>query len=267
MEKRLKTLDTLRGFTIISMILYHFCWDLKFIKGFDMEWYVSEGAHFWQQSICWSFILLAGFCMHFARSPLRNGAVVFLFGVIVTCVTEIFLPEAPIHFGVLTLLGSSMLLMGAYLKIYDRISGITHAQSRDQKYKPDKNVSTFGFLITAFLFALTKGINFGVLKLAFINIKLPESLYQNGGADGMGHSYLTYLGFMQNGFYSSDYFSLMPWFFLFIAGYFLYGVLRTRFKSKVFHIDIKPLSWLGRHSLIIYLLHQPVLYGITILLP
>ena len=249
------------------MILYHFCWDLKYIKGFGMEWYVSEGAHLWQQSICWTFILLAGFCMHFARSPIRNGAIVFLFGVIVTCITEIFLPEAPVHFGVLTLLGSSMMLMGAYLKIYEKINGLTPEQSREHKYKPDKNVSAFGFMISALLFAITKGINYGVLALSFIKFNLPETLYQGGGADGMGRAYLTYLGFMQDGFYSSDYFSLMPWLFLFMAGYFLYGILRSYFKLQIFHINVKPLSWLGRHSLFIYLLHQPVLYVITLLLP
>jgi uncharacterized membrane protein len=71
------------------------------------------------------------------------------------------------------------------------------------------------------------------------------------------------LGFMYSGFYSADYFPLMPWFFLFLLGTWLGGIIREQKEDSWLYIPVHPaLTWPGRHSLIIYLLHQPVLYGI-----
>ncbi len=255
---RLETVDIIRGITIISMILYHFCWDLKYLKGFDMPWYGTFGSYLWQQSICWCFIFIAGFCLHFARSPIRNGAITFLCGVIITCVTELFVPEAPVYFGVLTFLGSAMLIVGAARLLLMRV--LPGDEGRDFAV----NIDPFwGFIISVLLFGVTKAINRGFLNLFITKIMLPDTLY---GADGTYNSFLTYLGFMQDGFYSSDYFSIMPWIFLFLAGYYAYGVLKKRFGKEVFHFEFRPLSWIGKHSLLIYMLHQPVLYGISMLI-
>ena len=46
-------LDTLRGMTLVSMMVYHACWDLVYLFRQDWAWYRSFGAHLWQQSICW----------------------------------------------------------------------------------------------------------------------------------------------------------------------------------------------------------------------
>ncbi|WP_051656619.1 heparan-alpha-glucosaminide N-acetyltransferase [Butyrivibrio sp. AE3004] len=248
-KNRLEIIDTIRGLTMISMILYHFCWDLKYINGMDMPWYGTFGSYLWQQSICWTFITISGFCMHFARKPVRNGIIVFLCGIIITCVTEIFLPEAPVYFGVLTMLGSCMILIGLAMKMI-----------------PAKIDPFWGLFVSIILFAMTKSINSGFINLFIKKLYLPQILFGQGGTDGLQNSFLTYLGFMQKGFYSSDYFSLMPWIFLFLAGYFLHDVLKSRFDSKIFHADIKPLSFLGRYSLLVYMLHQPVLYAVTMII-
>ena len=69
-------------------------------------------------------------------------------------------------------------------------------------------------------------------------------------------------GFPSPGFWSTDYFPLLPWFFLFCAGYFLWGLLSQSERAKErLASGVRPLSFLGRHSLIIYLAHQPVLMG------
>ena len=262
-KARLETIDVIRGITIISMVLYHFCWDLKYLKGFEMSWYGTFGSYLWQQSICWSFILIAGFCMHFARSPIRNGAIVFLCGIIITLITEMFVPEAPVYFGVLTFLGSAMIILGLIRLI---INKLFNKKAEDNPDDRTFIVDPFwGCIVSILLFGITKSINFGMLNLLITKVTLPDSLY-GIGAEGMNNSFLTYLGFMQDGFYSSDYFSLMPWIFLFIAGYFAYGVLEKHFEKGIYHINIKPLSWIGRHSLLIYMLHQPVLYGISMLI-
>ena len=110
-SERLALLDSLRGLTLVSMILYHACWDAVYMLGADWAWYGSRAAYIWQQSICWTFILLSGFCIPFSSKLLKRGLTVFGAGALVMAVTCLFLPEDRVIFGVLTLIGSCMLLM------------------------------------------------------------------------------------------------------------------------------------------------------------
>lgn len=87
----------------------------------------------------------------------------------------------------------------------------------------------------------------------------------------MGPRFLFPLGLMAEGFVSSDYFPLAPnlgWFLLgMILGRTLYKEKRTLFpRVNSGSAPIRFLSWCGRNSLLIYLLHQPILEGLTYLL-
>ena len=239
-KKRLNSIDTLRGLTMISMIIYHFCWDLKYINGFDMDWYGEFPSYVWQQSICWTFILISGFCVHLAKRPVMNGLIVFLCGVVVSCVTVIFIPEAAVMFGILTFMGSAMILVGLCRKSLEKVDPL------------------IGFVVSAILFCIFKNVNRGYLQLFAFKLKLPSFLYKSLA--------MTYLGFKEDGFYSTDYFSLLPWIFLFVAGFFAYGLLKDLFGKKLFDIKLPFISWFGRHSLVVYMLHQPILYGVSMLL-
>ena len=64
------------------------------------------------------------------------------------------------------------------------------------------------------------------------------------------------LGFPPADFFSTDYFSLLPWFFLFLTGWFLFR-LRPEETRRV-----PVVTAMGRRSLLIYMLHQPVIYGL-----
>lgn len=102
---RCALLDELRGLDLISMMLYHGMWDLVYLFGVRAPWYGSWQGELWQQSICWVFILLSGFCLPLGRHPVKRGAVVFGCGALVTAVTLIFMPADAVWFGVLTLAG------------------------------------------------------------------------------------------------------------------------------------------------------------------
>ena len=209
---RYALLDELRGLDLISMMLYHGCWDLVNLFGIQADWYYGLPGHLWQQSICWVFILLSGFCVQLGHHTLRRGAQVFGAGALVTAVTLLFMPEDRVIFGVLTLLGSAMLLTGLLEKPLRRIPPVA------------------GFAISA--------------------------VYAN---------YVTaYFGFYPWWFYSTDYFALLPWLFLFWAGYFLYGIVGRQRMEPLRRSVCPPLGWLGRHSLLLYLLHQPVIYGVLL---
>lgn len=71
-----------------------------------------------------------------------------------------------------------------------------------------------------------------------------------------------FLGFPPADFASTDYFSLAPWFFLFLAGYFANRLWRDRRRIPMGGSRVPALSALGRYSLPVYLLHQPVVYGL-----
>ena len=42
------TLDSLRGLTLLSMIAYHLCWDLVYLRGLPWAWYNGFWAYIWQ---------------------------------------------------------------------------------------------------------------------------------------------------------------------------------------------------------------------------
>ena len=232
-RERYHLLDALRGLTLISMIAYHAMYDLVEIYGADVSWFRDTPGRVWQQSVCWTFILLSGFCWNLGKQPLRRGLTVFGGGILVTAVTFLFMPSQRILFGILTFLGSAMLVQIPLSRLLDKLPAWA------------------GLAGSALLFILTRDINagfwgFGAFRLGAV----PESLYRG--------FLLTFLGFPEPGFWSGDYFSFFPWFFLFLCGYFLYRFLmKSEGVRRALSCRIRGLEWLGRHSLIIYLLHQP----------
>ena len=244
-NQRYEMLDSIRGAVLISMILYHACWDLVYIFKKDFRWFEGSGAYVWQQSICWTFIFLSGFCWSLGKRPVKRGITVFSAGVVVSLVTIVFMPKDRVVFGVLTLIGSCMLLIVPLRKLFVKL--------------PARR----GLFFSIVLFVLTRNINRGYLGFEeWKLLRLPKVLYQG--------KIMTFLGFTEPKFYSTYYFSLIPWFFLFLSGYFLYCMIGEKngvnFRSRYLEAGWKPLSFLGKHSLIIYLLHQPLVYGIFILL-
>lgn len=242
-RKRLSLLDEYRGFVVLNMIAYHAIWDLVYMFGVNWQWYKSDIGHVWQQWICWSFILLSGFCWQMGKHPLKRGLLVYGAGMVISLVTVLVMPSARVMFGVLTLLGSCMILMVPFHLIAKKVNAY------------------IGVIISFVLFLFTYHVNrgyfgFGTQKI----IELPKNWYAN--------MFTTYLGFMEKGFFSTDYFPLIPWFFLFVTGYFLYHIVfgtgKCGIRERLVHIlelsICPPLGWIGKRALIIYMLHQPIIY-------
>ncbi|MDE6622247.1 MAG: DUF1624 domain-containing protein [Lachnospiraceae bacterium] len=237
-RKRLARLDGIRGIALLNMITYHTIWDLVYLYQVDWNWYKSEGAYIWQQGICWTFLFLSGFCWSLGSRTWKRGITVFLGGAIITLVTLIAMPQNRVFFGVLTLTGSSMLLMN----VIDRWLC--------------KLPSAAGMAVSGILFFLMRNVNEGYLGFEKWNFaKIPGVFYRN--------LFTAYLGFPQKGFYSTDYFSIFPWVFLFMAGYFTFRYLNEKKRMHFFEKSVLwPVEWLGKHSFEIYMVHQPVIYAV-----
>lgn len=180
------TLDSLRGLTLFSMIAYHLCWDLVYLRGLPWAWYNGFWAYIWQQSICCTFILLSGYCCQASRHPIRRGAISFFGGATVSLATTLVTPEEPILFGVLTFLGTAALLTVPLRPLLARI--------------PPR----LGLILSFSLFLLARDVNHGYLGFAWVPLlRLPRGLYSNLATAG--------LGFPAPAFASSDYFALLPW--------------------------------------------------------
>ena len=236
MEKRERFyfIDTLRGIAVLSMVIYHFIWDLRFIARLPFTSYPNRLDFLWQQSICFCFILVSGFCFYLAKHPFINGIKAFIGGILVSLVTLLFTPDSAIIFGVLTFHGSAMLLILPIRKYLYKI--------------PPALGAVFSFLVFILIYSINdRSIAFGL-------IELPKALYQN--------IVTTYLGFPYSGFFSADYFPLLPWIFLFLTGFFLCGLLKDS-PPKFLYIRVPFFEWIGKKALIIYLLHQPILYAVT----
>ena len=233
-------LDTVRGLCILSMVAYHGMYDLVDIIGLGAPWYTGLPGYIWQQSICWTFILLSGMCWQLSRHHVKRGLLLVGCGAAITLVTEWVMPSQRILYGVLNLLGLSALLLIPLEKVFRKISAWA------------------GLAGALLLFALTRNVSRGSLGFeGLVLCPLPEWLYTT--------DLFAVVGFHSPSFWSMDYFPLLPWFFLFCAGYFLWSGLSKSSRAKeLLQTGVRPLSFLGRHSLVIYLLHQPVLMGVTL---
>ncbi|MCH5188179.1 MAG: DUF1624 domain-containing protein [Oscillospiraceae bacterium] len=227
--KRYQVIDCIRGLAILNMVAYHAMWDIVYILGVKADWYIGAAGIIWQRSICFTFILLSGFCCYMGKHPIRRGAIVFGCGALVTAATLLIMPENRIIFGVLTFIGSAMLIAALLRKWVDKIPPV------------------LGMALSFALLIITWKAEIGFM----LDMPVPDRLYAN--------TLTAYLGFPPSDFFSTDYYPLLPWIFLFFAGVFLYRMAEGRMPRFLERSLCRPLEWAGRHSLIIYLLHQPLL--------
>lgn len=244
MKERYDLLDSIRGITLLSMIAYHGIFDLVEIYGFSVSWFWDTPGYVWQQSICWTFILLSGFCWNLGRRHLKRGLMISGGGLLVTAVTYLFMPSEKILFGILTFTGAAMLLLIPMSKVFEKIP------------------AWLGLAEGILFFILTRNVNRGIWGFEALRLgKVPGVLYRG--------LFMTFLGFPEPGFFSGDYFSLVPWIFLYLTGYFLYRLVmksQTVRNALHLHLPIPLLEAAGRHCLLLYLLHQPLLMLVLLLL-
>ncbi len=230
-------IDSIRGVAIILMVIYHIIYNLSFLgisNNIDPHSIVSLAVG---RSAAILFIFVAGVSLSLShsryikmngRSPgpgkyINRGSRIFVYGLMITLVTYLMLDKGTVIFGILHLIGLSVIL--AY----------------------------------PFLGRGKQNIYIGIMMIA-------SGIYMMGLSFGTG--WLLWLGLRPVGIFMLDYFPIFPWFGLVRLGMYAgerhYGGYERRFwipdisQSNV----ARKLSYLGRHSLLIYLVHQPIIIAV-----
>lgn len=230
--RRLAVLDVARGLAVIAMVIYHFSWDLYWF-GF-VDWPVAEGKG-WKTfagMIAGSFLLLAGVSLDLAhhqalrwRSFWRRFVMIAAAAAGVTLVTYFTFGSSFVRFGILHCIAAASLIALPFVgrPVWSALVAAV-------------------FLLTLPLWA-SSAVFDGQLWL-WTGLGTPD-------------------------FGSVDYVPLAPWAGIALAGLALSGAFRrwkTWDRLGAFSFSGRPgrtTRFLGRHSLAIYLIHQPVLYGLV----
>lgn len=237
---RVGFLDEVRGLCILLMVLYHGAYDIVYIFGYDIpafHWPLVQHA---QPFVAGIFIFISGICCRFSRSNRKRGAIALALGLAMSAFTLWGMPllgmaPQPIYFGILHLLGTSMLLFALFQKALDVL------------------LPGVGFLLCALLALCTFGIRSGYVGIPGLwELAYPAAWAQN--------PWLIPLGFSAAG---SDHFPLLPWLFVFLAGSYLGVPFALRQMPQLFYRNrSRFLGFVGRHTIYVYVLHQPVVYAI-----
>ena len=226
MSKRIWELDALRGLALLGMMGIHFVYDLVDLFGV-WNWQQPAWYLFFKNNYGAVFFLISGISATLGSHPVKRGAQVFLCGFLCTGVT--------LGMYLLGFAGKGILIYMGVLQCLGLCMMLWPLFRRC----PDRALTALGLaLMIAGWYLRTQAFPFWLL---------------------------TPLGFAPYGFTSSDYFPLLPNF-----GYFLLGAVAGKRvyagRKSLFPRETPPLGlfrWLGRHSLMIYLLHQPVLAAIV----
>lgn len=235
-NSRVYLIDEIRAFAIICMVVYHAFFDLVYYFNVNIEAFHSETLYFLVDVFVFIFVFISGSACAFSRNNLKRGLICFSLGLSISLITYLFIKDMFVAFGILHMLGVCMIIYSITNKIINKCN------------------PWLLILICILLFFITFNVELGFLgfkNIAYIN--LPRKLYDI--------KFLFFLGFTSNTFESSDYFALFPWLFCFIAGSCFGRLLKSEKMPRVFYnLHSKPLAFIGRHTLIIYILHQPIIF-------
>jgi uncharacterized membrane protein len=269
-HSRIRLLDALRGFCIILVVAYHCGYNLV---AADL---IPEGAlrnpllDVLQPFFAGVFILLAGVSSRFSRSNFKRGLQLLGCALLVTAVSFTVLPDP--FLSLRTVFGHEptgaeigALIESGKIKLHDSIAksavsqGITQPEELGAYALSRYRGNPYPLIKTPILFGILH-----LLAVCILLYALLEKLRITAPAAVLGAFLLLRFGMTEwPDVPSADYFPLIPWVFVFLLGVWLGGVIRdNKFPQWFYTADVPVLPTIGRYTLWIYLLHQPVLYGI-----
>jgi len=229
---RIEFIDIARAVALFAMAIYHFAWDLEFFNYVERGLTGSGGWKIFARTIASSFLFLVGVSLVLAhgrtirwRPFLIRLAQVVAGAVAITVVTFFVTPNSFVFFGILQLIAAASLLGLLFIRL--------------------------PWLVTAFAAVVTVALPFAISHPVF------------------DPKWLAWIGFYQTPPFSNDFIPIFPFF-----GAVLAGIAAARFalahsvfdRMRGWNPSLRPmwrLGVLGRHALLFYLLHQPILFGMV----
>lgn len=223
---RLGVFDALRGFTMISMALFHGTYDLAYLYGVSLPWFTQSVIQdIWRASISWVFLFIAGWMCSLSHDNFHRAVKYGIAALVVWVATSVASVDDSVNFGIIFCMAASTAIVALGHRLFDRMPPLPAA------------------LISLALFFMTWGI--------------PKRTY--------GFPLLAWLGFPDAGFVSGDYYPIVPFFFMYLTGYMTSHLCIETSKSYPVWMYAHPLpalEALGRHALPFYLLHQPMILAV-----
>ena len=237
---RIGVFDLVRGFSVISMVLFHLCYDLKFIAGAQLAWFAPPLQDVWRCSISWTFLFVAGCMFPLSRDNLRRAAEYGSVALAIWIVTSVAAVDVPISFGIIYCMFACTLVAWALHRLGLLPRGCVAA------------------IVLVVMFLALQCLADGTVGIGALSWEVPSELYAT--------PWLSWLGLPGPGFSSGDYYPLLPYLALYLAG----AALGTRWSRKgypewAYRAHVAPLNFVGRHALLVYIAHQPVILGICVL--
>lgn len=101
MARRVRFFDSLRGLSVLSMVGFHLCYDLRYLAGLSLPWFQGTFQNIWRATISWVFLFLAGVMSSYSRNNYRRAAKYGLFAFAIFAVTTIAAVDDAISFGII----------------------------------------------------------------------------------------------------------------------------------------------------------------------
>ena len=233
MKQRIWELDAFRGICIIGVVIVHYVFDLIDLYGL-VSWDYPPSILFLMDWGGILFVVLSGICVTLGKNHIQRGLQVLFCGLIITAVTygmyrmDLARKDILIYFGILHCLGICMILWHFLQHLPNWVLWL----------------SSLPLVVLGFYLDTISPVN---------------------------HLWLLPLGILPPTFSTADYFPLLPYLGFFLLGAFIGRTFYRNQQTLLPKIDpqhpiVHFFRFCGRHSLAIYLLHQPVLFGILLLM-
>lgn len=227
---RFAFVDIARGIALLAMFVYHFAYDLSFFRLIEADIVFEPGWRLFARGIAGSFLVIVGFSLVLAT---RKG-----------------------------------LNRPAYLKRLAMVAGAAALVSLGTWFAMPDNFIFFGILHHI---ALASVLALPFLRLPLVAVALAAVLaFALPGLVAhplLDAPWLSWLGFSQAPLRTADFVPVFPWFGCVLSGIVLARLLLPRLAGSAFAAwrptaaPARIIAWGGRHSLLVYLVHQPVFIG------
>jgi len=227
---RLDSIDVLRGLAIAMMFVYHFCYDLSYFGFVDFNFYYDKGWVYFRIVIVSSFLFLVGVSLHLGtrhglnrRAFIKRLAWLLGYSAIISVVSYLMFGEGYIFFGILHFIALAS--------------------------------------VVGLLFARLYWLNLGLaLLILAIGLTVKHPFFDQPAWQ--------WLGMVTELPRTEDYVQFIPWFGVVLLGMFFGRLLFDKRPAEGFirwqsrHVVTNTLALGGRHSLHIYMLHQPLFMAV-----